>query len=317
MANVSITTASMVLNGKARQNHISLKTEQRILGIIEKNHYTPNAAAQAIVGGRTNLIGFIMRDEIDKSFWAEILAGVSAVLEKADYHLILSFALKNLGKEFHAMDFLRSKRVDAYILVPDLELISSTTKLKKLQEYNQECPLVLLTTQVEGLNSIAVDEKKGGALAARHLLSLGHRKLATIGAISQINSRLMYFEETAVKYGATVKHFPDIEAFLPHAKEVTGAFCFSDNIAVQLLNQCNLNGIRIPDDLSVVGYDNQPISELSLPKLTTIHQPKRSFGEKIGQFILKQLNGPKSPVPEQILLQPKLIVRDSTSSVTP
>ena len=312
-ANVSLTSASMYLNGKARANHISEKTCARIEEVIRRENYQPNVNARAMAMKRTNLVGCVMRDSLESSFWADILAGIDEMLAPENIHLLLTVSSGGLEAEMQAFEFLRAKGVDSYIWIPTVKRDGSNN-YEQIREFSAERPVVTLTSLVEGLHGVAVDDEAGGRLAARHFTESGHRRLATLGG-SRMYKRCEYFADEAQKLGAEVAAFRHIEDIAPAIRDFTAVFCFSDMKALELYKFCAGAGVRIPADLSVIGYDNLLFTDLMLPSLTTIHQPKRDLGRETGKLVLKALADKKMP-PEQIKLPPELILRASTGGIT-
>ena len=171
-ANVSLTSASMYLNGKARANHISEKTCARIEEVIRRENYQPNVNARAMAMKRTNLVGCVMRDSLESSFWADILAGIDEMLAPENIHLLLTVSSGGLEAEMQAFEFLRAKGVDSYIWIPTVKRDGSNN-YEQIREFSAERPVVTLTSLVEGLHGVAVDDEAGGCLAARHLAECG------------------------------------------------------------------------------------------------------------------------------------------------
>ena len=305
-AKVSPTTVSMVLNGKARENHISEITCKRIMKIVSELNYVPNPHARAISRGRTDLIGVVMRDNIGHSFWAEILSGMEKVLVRTGRHIILSFFKADAVSEQNAFSFLKQKGVDAYIWTPMAE--SDFDAVKQLVGGK---PLLLLTASRQGFASVKVDENAGGKAAAGHFLDLGFKKAAAIGIAAPVQNRIGAFYDEFSAHGEC-RIFASVNDFMNRVKEFPAVFCFSDDLALQLYQACRDAGIRIPEDLSVIGYDNQFFTSLMTPPLTTVNQPKCSFGESAGNLLVGMLDGNEQSVCK--LLPPDLVIRESCIS---
>ena len=309
-ANVSLTSASMYLNGKARANHISEKTCARIEEVIRRENYQPNVHARAMAMTRTILVWCVMRDSLESSFWADILAGIDEILAPENMHLLLTVSSGGLEAEIQAFEFLRAKGVDSYIWIPTVKRDGSNN-YERIREFSAERPVITLTSLVDGLHGVAVDDEIGGRLAAHLFFENGHRCMATLGG-SRIYRRCEYFAEEARKCGATVTSFKHIEDMADSIRNFTAVFCFADMKALELYKFCAGRGIRIPQDISVIGYDNLLFTDLMLPSLTTIHQPKRDLGRETGKLVLQALADKKLP-PRQIKLPPELILRASTA----
>ena len=138
----------MYLNGKARANHISEKTCARIEEVIRRENYQPNVNARAMAMKRTNLVGCVMRDSLESSFWADILAGIDEMLAPENIHLLLTVSSGGLEAEMQAFEFLRAKGVDSYIWIPTVKRDGSNN-YEQIREFSAERPVVTLTSLVE------------------------------------------------------------------------------------------------------------------------------------------------------------------------
>ena len=306
LAKVSPTTVSMVLNGKAQENHIPDSTCEKIMQIVREKDFVPNIHARAISRGKSDLIGVVLRDDIGHSFWAEILSGIEKVLAATERHFILSFFDNKKGSETKAFNFLKQKGVDAYIWTPVEE-----SDFNAVRTLAGNKPLLILAGYKEGFSSVEVDENRGGQLAAEYFISQGFRKAAAIGADNQMQSRIAAFREKFTASGGECEIFLSAAEFMEHVREYPAVFCFSDNLALHLYQQCGKAGIRIPQDLSVIGYDNQFFTSLMTPPLTTVNQPKISFGKSAGTLLVDMLDNAQEKLPVRQLLAPDLVVRES------
>lgn len=308
-AGVSIMAVSSVLNNKAI-TRVSEITRERILSIARKQDYQPNASARALVRKRTELIGCIIRDSVESSFWPAILAGIDKTLSASGMHMILTVTSSDLKAEREAMRFLRSKGVDACIWSPVITQ-NGHDNFEEFREYAHEFPLVMLNYNKEGFHGVAVDEIEGGSIAADYLHARGHTVVAAIGK-NHIYRRTDYFLERAGELGMKTFVYPFPEKAFTQRKKFTAAFCSSDMQALELYGLCQKTGIKIPDELSIIGYNNLLLCEILMPKLTTIHQPKEEIGVSCARRILQLLDNPALP-PEQIFLSPVLCERDSVA----
>ena len=151
----------MYLNGKARANHISEKTCARIVEVIRMENYQPYVNARAMAMKRTNLVGCVMRDSLESSFWADNLAGIDEMLVPENIHLLLTVSSGGLEAEMQAFEFLRAKGVDSYIWIPTVKRDGSNN-YEQIREFSAERPVVTLTSLVEGLHGVADDDEAGG-----------------------------------------------------------------------------------------------------------------------------------------------------------
>lgn len=311
-AGVSITAASLYLNGRAGQYRLSQELCSRLEAIFARENYTPNINARAMNAKNTGLIGCILREEIQYSFWAEIYSGLDATLSKNKLHLLPTLSRSNMKNEMAAFDFLRDKGVDAYVWVP-MFTPGGKTNERKVREYMAEKPVISMTCHIPDMPGVCVDESHGAQLALQHLLDLGHRRMAVMGD-SQIYARAKHFiaygEGAGISVVSCKKAKDVLQAY--KAGKITAVFCFSDNRAFEIYQLCAEQHISIPEDLSIIGYDNLPTTQYFFPPLTTIHQPKYELGESTGQLLLNILNG--NACPRQIKLAPTLVLRKSTAA---
>ncbi len=311
-ANVSVTTASMFLNGKAKEHRISQKTCERLREVMQRENYQPNINARAMAMKTTNLIGCVLRNDLEDSFWMEILSGLNEVLQSHNYHLVLTVSSGKPEEELNAFKFLRAKGVDAYVWVPVIGKVGAYN-LNAIQKLTAGYPIITMTYLEENLSGVATDEEIGGKLVAECFSSNGHDKVAVIGG-NQIFSRGFHFRHQLVLAGAKVNMFPNVKSYLPHIREYTAVFCFSDLLALELYKCCAAKGLKIPRDVSIIGYDNMSFTRLMNPELTTIHQQKHGLGQAGGKLILDLLADPSRRI-RQIKLVPTLIERDSVQNI--
>lgn len=313
LAGVSKTTASMCLNGKAKQYNISETTQKRIAKIVKEHNYTPNLHARAMLSKRTYLIGVVLAGDINQSFWVDILQGIENAVSKEGYHIVLSLSHLDATQELESLEFIRSKGVDGLIYAPVKSRGSSDFTF--IKELTQELPIVSLTCKTEDLPSVYMDNKTGGALAAEHLYNNGHRKIAYIGSSLPLDNRresfINYLEEKQV----IVDEFTSVEEFIKESSNYTAVFCFADHIVMELYKHLPSAGIKVPNDLSVIGYDNLDMLNYLSPKPATINQFKKELGTAAAESLLAQINDPKSSTEDKIFT-PELIENHSIKTIS-
>jgi LacI family transcriptional regulator len=312
-AGVSLTTASMYLNGKAEKYKISKATCERIEKAIKENNYNPNIHARAIAGKKTYLIGVITVGEINKSFWFDIISGIEEAITPHKYHMILSVSHYDAEKELEAIEFMKTKSVDGLIIGP----VSRPEKNNHafLRKLSKEIPLVVVSSKLKGLSCAYNDEKTGGELAADFLYKKGHRKIASIGGKENgPQSRINDFTEALALKGLDIKRFDNTSDFMLNHKDFTAVFCFSDLMALNLYNDAAKAGVTIPDELSVVGYDNMDFVKFLNPGLTTVHQYKKELGVAAAELLMDKLKN-KNIGMKSKAFKPVLKERDSVSII--
>lgn len=325
MANVSRTTVSRVLNNRP---DVKPETRKLILELIEKHKYQPNAFAQAITSKKSSCIGLVIPYTVDyvlqNAFYAEVIRGISSELNKKGYYLLFCYA----PKEEYVANMFKQKRTDGFILL-------SPGKLhKKLVAILNEVKAPFVSTSKvfdeEGVIYADVDNYLGASIAVEHLISLGHRKIAFIlnssGVLASSQDRLHGYQDTLTKYGITIeKNFVEIgdttinsgytcmQRLLSHTEVPTAVFVAADMMAIGAIKAIKESGRKVPEDISVIGFDNIPLSEFLDPPLTTIKQPAFEKGEKAANILVKMLDNKKQI--KSLLLDVELIKRKSTSEL--
>lgn len=305
-AGVSLTAASMYINGKAKKYNLAESTCKRIEEVIRKNNFVPNFHARAIASKKTFLVSVIIHGQIDSSFWLNIVSGLEDVLMRKNYHFILSLSHNRADEELQALRFAESKGVDGYIISP-AGFETPGDNFEFLRELNQRKPVVTITEKVEGLHGVFNNNYLGGEIATKHLLERGFKQLAYIGSDSRRRARA--FADVTGKLGIKAKIFDTPEEYIRSWRKFPGVFCFSDFVACELYKLAEAAGISVGKDISVIGYDDMPFVEYLSPELTTIHQYKRELGTAAAETLLKLL-AEKNDVADQIF-DPYLVERSS------
>lgn len=319
-AGVSSCTASRALNG-VMLNKVSEETRQRIIKTADLMGYRPNIMARGLAKKRTNLIGVLV-PEIRTSFLPQTMEGIWRAAENANMAVLLYVTDWSTQKEKKYLRQLVEWQVDGIIWVPN-----ATDNINLFIEVEQRLPVIQLFMSVPELHSskIILDNEKGGYLATQHLINLGHERIAHLAAInghfaSSGNERLQGYlralkeanlpvdNNLIVDSGFTTKGgrkaFQQVTKYQP-----TAVFACSDMVAWGCIQEAQLHGKRVPEDLAVVGFDNLDVSNLVVPSLTTIEQPQRQFGELAVTKLLEALN---QDIFEEVILEPKLIKRQSS-----
>ena len=317
-AGVSHTTVS-----RALKNHpaISRETTQRIQQLARQMGYIPSAVAQSLLSRQTRTIGMVITTIADP-FVVKVVEGVEQVAQAANYSVFLATSHNNPDQEVAIVETLHRRRVDAIIVTS-----SRVGSLYSLQLDQIQVPIVLINNNEEGeyLYSVAVDDEQGAILAVQHLLSLGHRRIGYVGVNNRPKanrSRLSGYEQALTQAGLKVDPtliiYPDGENDIQTgqtslqnllAAQATAIFCFNDVVAIGLLTACRRQGVIVPDQLSVVGFDNIEPATYVAPPLTTVAQPLLALGQRAMEMTLDLLAGHET---QDQLLSCQLITRQST-----
>jgi DNA-binding LacI/PurR family transcriptional regulator len=322
-AGVSISTVSRVLNNTGR---ISEKTRKRVLQVMEKLHYQPSMVASALTGKRTRTIGLVIPD-VANPFFSEIARKVEDRGRELGFNVLMCNTDNNPDTEEMYLSLLKQKSVDGII-------IGTTTKnYQVLNELLEEhFPIALIAQDIPELaiDVVRVDDFLGGYQAVSHLVSLGHKKIAIVlGNLSRTSDKYrlqayrQVMEEHGLGYDERLVVYTDYSMedgkrvaleLLQSPLRPTAIFACFDSLAVGVYQAAKEIGLRIPDDLSVVGFDNTILATIVDPPLTTIAQPIDEMGRQVVDLIIREIEGEKS-TKQRMILPPELIVRESTRAL--
>lgn len=322
LAKVSQATVSRAIN-----NHPTVKeaNREKVYAAIEQLGYKPNAFAQALASSRSNSIGMLV-GSLDGPFYGPLMHHTEDTIRQNNNHLIVTSGQESHSKEKDSIDFLRSKRVDGFILhsdkLSDDELIDVVKETPATIILNRYIPDI-------ANNCIYIDNEYGGYLATKHILDHGHKNIACItGQLSKGDSRdrlqgyRLALAEAGIQYNPSYviegrfDHDGNHERarrLLDRAPEITAIFCQNDNIALAVYDVAVERDIVIGKDLSVVGFDNDYHSAHIRPRLTTVNFPVEEMGIEAAKGVLAIVQDQKVDIKQQ--LQPELIIRDSVGTL--
>lgn len=322
-ANVSITTVSRFMNDPQK---VKPSTREKIKALIEESHYSPNALARGLVKNETHTIGVIIPD-INNLFYPSVVRGIEDAIEKENYNIFLCNTDKKIEKELFYFAGLTDKRVDGIIVLGTRSVKPSDND--HIRTYSQKIPIVMINDFIMGSDVYAVltDEVEGAYKAAKYLLELGHKNILHLSGeetySTYVNKKLGYsLALDEYKYDLETIHrsesfYEDIENLKQLFKNIdipTAILGASDQIALVAMNALLSLGYRIPQDVSVVGYANVPITSITYPALTTVNQFPYLTGQKAAQTMIGLIGG-KRPEQKKFILQPELVIRDSCANI--
>jgi len=317
MVGVSPTTVSFVLNGKAEKFKIAEETRAKILKIASEYNYQPNFHARAMLAKKTFLIGVIVYN-IDSSFIAQILAGISRELAANGFHMVLAESRLQPDKENEAFDFMAQIGVDGYIYAPVMD--GNLPQIIHDPKQLRYKPLVSILHPVPDTPGVFTDHTIGAELIAEKLWNSGHRRIAYYGEVSKkLNTRfderylgIRDFYETR---GYQVPVLTE-EQILEFVNDYTAIFCFSDDLAAQLFMVLQKRGIKVPDNISLAGYSfSDPIHAYVQPQITSIMEYKEELGRVAAQRLLELVQD-KGSFPELYSkLRPYLVEGDTVRTI--
>ncbi|WP_315076587.1 LacI family DNA-binding transcriptional regulator [uncultured Clostridium sp.] len=316
--NVSKTTVSMVLNNK--KINVSEETRNKIFKAAKELNYIPNSLARTLSTNRSYTIGCIVPD-IENPFFSEIAKAIETEAEKYGFSMILCNTLNREEKEQHYIELLISKLVDGVIIVPSKD---GTNSLDLLIRNN--VPFVVVDRKVkykEKYNVVHCNNKEGIKLGIEYLIDKSKKNIAFVGGIRHgVDTRIDYFKELASDLEILNEDIIEEENFsmnggirateniIKKNRNVDCIFYSSDVMAIGGIKYLIRNGYKIPEDISILGYDNIHICSFIEPELTTIAQPIYKMGEESFKLLLKSINSDES-IKENISLAPYLVDRET------
>ncbi|MEW5957563.1 MAG: LacI family DNA-binding transcriptional regulator [Chloroflexota bacterium] len=321
-ADVSVTTVSHIIN---ETRPVSDDLRQRVMTAMSELGYQPNALARSLRRKQTHTIGLIVPDSANP-FFAEVARGIEDASFEQDYSVILCNSDGDLSKELLYLNVLAEKQVDGILLVA----VSGVTP-EHLHTLQRRGPLLIVVDRdIPGVavDSVLVDNARGGWLATRHLLDRGHRRIGCITGPSDLTpsaERVVGYRQVLQEAGLApdetliVKGDFQYESGYRAAHQLltmvdppTAIFACNDLMAVGVISAALTLGRQVPADLSVVGFDDIPLASFTNPPLTTVAQPKYEMGRLAATLLLERLLKRDLPARRR-LLDTELIIRQSTA----
>jgi DNA-binding LacI/PurR family transcriptional regulator len=320
-AGVSKSLVSLALRGDPRVREEKRRAVERA---AEQLGYRPNAVARSLVSKRTNVIG-VMLSDLHNQYFMEVVDGIETEAHGADYRALINTGGRQAEREWDAVETLLQLRTDGVILagtvLPSARILAAAAAV----------PLVLVarSSRSPAVDSVANDDRAGARLAVAHLVELGHRHVAHVdggdGAGAQARRRgfLDAMRDAGLASEAVVARGDYTEAggaegvdrlLASKGRWPTALFVANDLAAVGALHTLERHGLRVPEDVSVVGYDNTALAHLGHIDLTTIDQPKRSLGATAVQLLLERITTGRGTA-RHVVLPPRLVVRGTTAPV--
>lgn len=324
LAQTSVTTVSLILNHKGQR--FSPETIDRVRKAQVKLGYTPDYFAQNMVNKQTRTIAVLVPD-INNPFFSEFIQGIEEIAYQHDFiPLVYSAGTQNQKVNYYLKELVRRK-VDGLILA-----VSGLDEVILRQLASQQMPYILLDQSEKQHQSdeIMVQDLIGGQLATDYLIQQGHRRIGIVlpaNSAWNIEQRLLGYRKTLAAHQITVQEDWIINTELSKkggyqatdqviASGVTAVFAVNDELAIGLYRGFAERQLSIPENLSIVGYDNVDWCEYVTPKLTTVRQPIFELGQEAARLLLDRIADPKKAIQQRILAV-DLIKRDSVQTVSP
>ena len=320
--NVSVVTVSKVLRN---QGKISAATRKRVLRRAKDLHYQMNWVARSLVTRRTYTIGLLL-PEFTHPFFAEIARAIAQTVRPHGYHVIISSFEEDPELEVSEADSLMARQVDG-LIIASAQPVHCLDLFERIQK--RKVPFVLIDRWFAGLRAsfVGVDNRAIGRLATEHLIACGCRRIGHLRGpeVGIATERLEGYRRALVKRGLPVypryvvagghedgTGYDGMRQLLRVRPVPDGVFCYSDPVAIGAIKAILEAGLKVPDDISVVGAGNVRYSDLLVVPLTTIDQGTCQMGVRAAELLIEGIASKRSLQPRKILLPPKLVERQST-----
>jgi len=318
---VSYSSVSRALNGK---EGVSEATKQKIIKAAERAGYQPNDLARGLVNKISKTVGVIIPD-INNPFFGEIVTGIIEAANENEYNVFLCTSNWDMDTEKANFSALRQKRVDGVIM----KTVGQTARYNDVR-----FPLMLIESDVdlEWHQSIEIDNVLGGYIAVKHLFDCGYRNPAVILGKEDMfasRERLKGAKQALAEFSASIEEDNIIigsfsieggrvaaKQLFEKNRQIDAVFAMNDLIGMGVLHYCSEAGIRVPDEVGVVGFDNIIYAGFPQIELTTVHQPKHELGRLLFETILEEIRSEKTTkVVKKVSLNPELKIRKTTTQV--
>ena len=319
-AGVSTATVSHVIN---KTRFVEKETKNKVLGVLKKLSYYPNAAAQSLRSKKTKVIGLIVPD-ISNFFFTAVIKGIESTLKKYGYNLILSDSDENLKTEKEQIKVFNAKLVDGLIIAP---ASGDHTFLKKLLDRNS--PVVFIDRKPQGYcpgDCVLVDNAEGAYKAVSMLIKKGHSKIGIITGVPGLTTseeRLEGYKKALVDYGIKVDQnlikignsrydsgYKLMKELLLNSN-ITALFVVNNLMTIGAIKFLKEKQIKIPDDLAIIGFDDYKWASITNPPLSVVKQPSRKIGEKASELLVKRIKKEETGDYKEYRLSTELLIRES------
>jgi LacI family transcriptional regulator len=322
-AGVSLGTVSNVLN---RPEQVSDRTRRRVQAAIESLGFVRNESARQLRGGGSRTLAYVVLDA-SNPFFTDVAFGIQETADAAGLAVYLCNSGEDPAREAAYLDLLEQQRVEGVLITP---VDADDPRIAALAR--RGTPVVVVDRGAgPGRCSVTVDDVLGGDLAVTHLLDIGHERIGFVGGprtIGQVTDRIAGAERAMARAGRHPDELTILEttrldvaegrragerlAGLPAARRPTAAFCANDLLALGLLQQMVRLGLRVPDDMAIVGYDDIEFAEAAAVPLTSVSQPRHLLGRTAAELMLAEARGHPDHEHRQVVFAPELVVRTST-----
>jgi LacI family repressor for deo operon, udp, cdd, tsx, nupC, and nupG len=316
IANVSVATVSRALQ---RPEIVSEETRRRIHEVVKRLGYTPNALARNLRTARTRLIVALVPD-ISNPFFSEVIRGIEQVAYETGYSVLLGETQSDLVREQAYADMVAARQADG--------IVTMFHRIPNIP-FEGRLPVVNACEYVKdsAISSVYIDNVAAATNAVNYLVTLGHREIAFIAGpasspicVDREQGYHLALERAGLTFNPALTAVGDfsieageraIELFLSQGHPFSAVFCSNDEMAIGAMRALISRGLRVPEDVSIVGFDDIRFSRYTSPSLTTVAQPKNALGREAMTMLIELLNDPEVP-PRKRVLSAELVVRGST-----
>jgi LacI family repressor for deo operon, udp, cdd, tsx, nupC, and nupG len=322
LADVSTATVSRVLSGSGK---VTEKTKYKVMKAIQSLDYQPNIMARNLRKMETKTILVIVPD-ISNIFFSKVLKGIEVVAREQEYQILLGNTDNMIERELEYLNLLRQRKADGVIL------LTARANRKYIEELSLKYPLVLACEYIEGSNipTVSIDNISSARRATEYLISLGHRRIGYVSGPMNVilnRDRLKGYKQALATNGIELESILVQEGdysfdsgyklamkYFSLENPPTALFSANDEMAIGCVKAAKAMGLRVPEDLSIVGFDNIRTSQIVEPAITTVAQPMYEIGEK-AMLLLLGLIKDETLTKRQFVLEDQLIIRDSCISI--
>ncbi|MFC7497111.1 MULTISPECIES: LacI family DNA-binding transcriptional regulator [unclassified Nocardioides] len=322
-AGVSLGTVSNVLN---RPDRVSPETRERVLRAMAELGFVRNESARQLRAGTSRTLAYVMLDA-SNPFFTDVAAGIDAAAEAVDLSLVLCNSRNSEHRELSHLALLEQQRVQGILVTP---VDPDSPALDEVARRGTPVVVVDRTRADQSFCSVAVDDVLGGRLAVEHLLDRGHTRIAYVGGpphLGQVRDRLQGARAAWTAAGRAEDELVVIEtdaltvaegreagarlAGITTRRRPTAVFCANDLLALGLLQHAISSGVRVPEDLAIVGYDDIDFAAAAAVPLTSVRQPRQLLGRTAAELLLDEATNTEH-THRQVLFTPELVARVST-----
>ncbi len=323
--NITFSTVARALNDHPA---ISIATKKAVKEVAERLNYQQNKIASSLRSGKSNVIGVLV-PSLEVSFFSSVINGIEKVMNENGYYILLYQSNESSVKEQHGINTFLQARVGGILASVSKETVSADAYWDIV---NQAIPLLFFDRSLEDIDvpTVTVDDYKGGFIATEHLINEGYRKIVHINSNSKIgifkerlrgykdalkaydialDEQLIFKGNFSIRLGKSI-----IESLINKGIEFDAVFAAEDYTAMGVLEALQNAGIKVPDEVGVIGFANESFTSLVNPSLSTIDQQNAKMGEEIAKLFLSKTKSKSfyKSKPEKIILEPLLIARKSS-----